>query len=172
MATDEGRNMKQISFDEAAALFVYDPETGVVSWKNDAGRWGRLKAGTRAGWVEKRGYLVVEIGRDKVFAHRIAWLLHYGTNPSADIDHINGDKGDNRICNLRDVSRTVNKQNQYRAHKNSTTGVLGVSPYRGKYRARIVVNGRERQIGVYESVDAAQTAYITAKRQLHEGCTL
>ena len=172
MATDEGWNMKQISFDEAAALFAYDPETGVVSWKNDVGRWGHFKAGTQAGWSTPKGYLVVAIGRRKCYAHRIAWLLHYGTNASADIDHINGDKGDNRICNLRDVSRTVNKQNQSRAHKNSTTGVLGVSPYKGKYRARIVVNGKQKQIGTYESVDAAQTAYITAKRQLHEGCTL
>lgn len=169
MTTDEVQmNIRE----EAERLFAYDPSTGALLWRADAGRWKSHKAGTAAGWADKRGYLVVQVGRRKLYAHRVAWLLRYGAEPAGDIDHINGIKSDNRISNLRDVSRTVNKQNQRRAHSNSATGVLGVSPYKGKYRARIVVLGKERQIGTFETVDAAQAAYLAAKRELHEGCTL
>ncbi len=92
------------------------------------------------------------------------------------IDHIDGNPANNRLENLRDVSRAVNGQNQKRAQRHNGTGVLGVTRRRNAksnpYQAHIVVDGRPKYLGVFPTADAASAAYIAAKRALHEGCTL
>jgi len=110
--------------------YRYDPATGKFYARKGVG--GR-KAGAELGYVHSRGY--VYIGREK--AHRIAFLLKLGGAPE-EVDHINGDKTDNRWENLRPSSRAVNNRNAGR-RKDNTTGVVGVSfnAREGKWVAQI-----------------------------------
>lgn len=88
---------------------------------------GRVKAGSEAGYLHKTmGYNIIEIDGVKFYAHRLVWLYHYGVWPAGVIDHVNGDKTDNRIDNIRDVSQRTNLENQAkykRADANLPTGV-------------------------------------------------
>lgn len=110
-------------------------------------------------------------------AHRLAWLLHYGSWPSRHIDHINGDRADNRIANLRECDDAENQQNLRAATAASKSGLLGVTTrtYRNgavRYAASIQVDGTKRYLGVYGTPEEAHSAYRAAKRQLHPFGTL
>ena len=128
--------------------------------------------GEVAGRKTKRGYVEVHVGRAKYSAHRIAWLFFHGTAPDGDIDHINGVRSDNRICNLRCVSRRVNLENQHRPHRGSTTGFLGVSLSGNRFQAKICSNYKYIYLGTYLTAEEAHLAYLEAKRRLHTGCTI
>lgn len=99
-------------------------------------------------------------------------MLVHGSWPRGQVDHINGIKDDNRLCNLRDVSININNQNKRLPFANSHTGVLGVGMLNGKYRARIRVNGKRKHLGDFETIEDASNAYVNAKRLLHAGNTL
>jgi hypothetical protein len=151
-------------------LLRYDPETGLFTWNKD--RVTR-KPGDSAGSVTKLGYLDIIVCRRLYKAHRLAWLHVYGEWPKQEIDHINGDKLDNRIANLRDVSRSMNVQNLQKARRdNKSSGLLGVSSSYGRWVARIWNDGRLRHIGYYDTPELAHAAYVATKRELHEGCTI
>jgi hypothetical protein len=145
----------------------YCKDTGLICWRINAGP--RARAGSVAGTVIKGGYRKILIDRSPVLAHRIAWAMVNGVWPSADIDHINGQPDDNRIENLRDVSRSENLMNRHRARCDNICGVLGATWHKStqRWRARITVNGKERHLGLFDSAEAAQKAYLWAKVQLH-----
>jgi hypothetical protein len=156
----------------------YDRETGVFTRvKTHPKR--KYVAGSVTGVARPDGYLQVMIDGKLYLAHRLAWLYEHGNLPSGYIDHINGVKSDNRICNLRDVSQTVNLQNIRQARPNrKSSKFLGVS-YANKgqnpekpYRARIVVDGKELHLGTFADEYEAHIAYLAAKRVYHEGCML
>lgn len=88
----------------------YDPETGKFTWREP--KSSRMKPGDHAGYQKNGGYWAIRVNGVKYFAHRLAWLYVYGRFPRLHIDHINRDPADNRIANLRDVSRSVNMQNR------------------------------------------------------------
>lgn len=160
------------SLDRLKNVLNYDPETGVFTWKRPA---HQKTSGKLAGHKTKREYIYIGIDGEVYRAHRIAWLYYYGKPPINSIDHINGIRSDNRICNLRDVSNTVNTENQTRATaQNKSSGVLGVSREKNhrRWRAHIGVNGRQIHIGYFDTIEEAQKAYISKKRELHAGCTL
>lgn len=151
-------------------LLSYDAKTGEFR------RIAKIKGvvvGSVAGRLMKHGYVSIGIDGGEYTAHRLAWLYVHGVWPSGYIDHINGQRCDNRIANLRDVSQSVNMQNVYAAKSNSKTGLRGVSWHaqRKKYTARIKVEGRYLSLGLHQTPEAAHTAYMDAKRRLHEGCT-
>lgn len=90
-------------------------------------------------------------------AHRIIWLLTYGEYPSADIDHINGDRADNRLCNLRDVSRAVNARNS--AMRTGTrSGINGVCAQGKRWCAYIRIDGHRTRLGVFDRKEDAAAA--------------
>ncbi len=159
----------QLTLDALRRALRYDPQTGDLIWLVSR---GKAKAGALAACLDSRGYLVVGIGGKRHYAHRLAWWLAHSALPEGVIDHINGDKGDNRLANLRCVSVQVNAQNRRRVAARSKTQVLGVSPFAGKFRAALSVDGQNRHLGTFPTLEQAQQAYIQAKRQLHEGCTL
>jgi len=99
-------------------------------------------------------------------------MFYYGKYPSKDLDHINGNKSDNCIDNLREVTHRVNIQNEKKARVNSKTGLLGVSPQGDKYQAQIITNGKVKYLGIYETPEEGHQVYLSAKRELHEGNTL
>lgn len=164
-----------LTAEQLRELLNYDPETGIFTWRLVAK--GRA-VGSRAGTVHTAGYIQICVGprtdRLRIYAHRLAWLFTHGIWPSEDIDHINHDKSDNRIANLRELSRSLNQQNQIHGHKGSMTGLLGVvfNKKNGKFLARIHVNGRSKQVGTFESPEEAHAAYVQAKRKLHPANTL
>ena len=151
------------------ASLSYCPESGELRWIRSS---PRTPAGTVAGCATNRGYISVRIRGREYKAHRVAWLLAYGDWPKGDIDHINGVKSDNRLLNLRDVSRSVNCQNKKTARRDSSTGVLGVTKSGRLFRALIQVNGRPVRLGSFATVQEASVAYLLAKRQFHEGNTI
>jgi hypothetical protein len=148
----------------------YDPHTGVFVWLRRPCK--NLKAGIEAGNLQPTGYRVIRIGGSLYKAHRLAWLYVHGHWPSDEIDHINGDKSDNRIANLRNVTHRQNMENRRHAHRNNRNGVLGVCPDGRKYSARIRAGGAQIHLGNFASVEEAGAAYLAAKRQLHAGGTL
>lgn len=150
-------------------LLHYDPETGVFIWRNSAR--GRMRAGNIAGCVSD-GYRVIRINNQSFRGHRLAWLHERGAWPAFDIDHINGDRGDNRIANLRLSIGSINQEN-IRSYKGAV-GLLGVTFHRvtGKFQASLSVSRKRLHIGLFETAEEAHAAYLTAKREMHVGCTI
>jgi hypothetical protein len=98
----------------------------------------------------------------------------WGWWPEGVMDHINGNRADNRWCNLRMVDYSINNQNKRRATSRNSLGILGVSPVakNGKFLAQIKYGGKQRRLGEFATPELAQAAYLAAKRQHHEGNTL
>jgi hypothetical protein len=182
-------------------LLDYDPETGVFTWKArtadmfapEAGKrtyrtpqwyadiWNGRLAGKPAGSAYGGGYLGLAIQNEKYLAHRVAWVMHYGEQPT-EIDHINGDRSDNRIANLRLVTRTENNMNSAR-QSNNTSGCQGVTwdKQTNRWRAFIKKDGRTIRLGRFDTLAEAAGARKRAERKLgfHEnhgreatGCSL
>ena len=145
-------------------LLHYDPETGVFTWL--VSRGGRV-IGAIAGCKMPIGYVGICVDRKAHLAHRLAWLYIYAVLPPDDIDHINGDRADNRIVNLRLATRGENHQNIRKAHRDSATGYLGVSPWKGKYKAQITLNGVKHYFGLYPTIEDAHNVYLAFKRLMH-----
>jgi len=139
-------------------LLDYDAETGVFTWLVSANN--RTKAGSVAGSPHGGGYIIIGVRGRMYLAHRLAWLWVHSEWPPHDVDHINLDKTDNRIANLRLATRSQNKANTLRPFTN-TSGVKGVSWHRQgrKWQARIKVNGKNKNLGLFTNIDAAAAAY-------------
>lgn len=150
--------------------FLYDPETGLFTHRKKRS----IKEGTKAGCVNGVGYVVINVKKRLYAAHRLAWLYSYGEWPTFCIDHINGDRSDNRLRNLRDIPKAMNHQNLKTARADNKTGLLGasLSKRRGHYIAQIVINKKSIHLGSYDSKEAAHLAYLSAKRELHPASTL
>ena len=130
-------------------LLDYDPETGVFTRRVRTSN--RIMVGQIAGTVHSKGYLCIDIDGRKYFAHRLAWLYVHGRWPKQQIDHINGNRSDNRLCNLREASHAENQHNRRRKNKNNTSGVPGVfwNTNRRKWEARICVDGKMIRLECY-----------------------
>lgn len=152
--------MASLTFKHADALLKYDPITGVLTWKVDRGK--RTKAGDEAGFVcSKSSYMLLKTCGVQTGAHRIAWLLATGDWPVGEIDHINGDKSDNRLCNLRDVDKMTNGANRHKANKNGASGMLGVHKHKsGRWQSEVRRGGIRKYIGLFDSVDQARAAFL------------
>jgi hypothetical protein len=158
---------------EAHNLFDYDKHSGAFTWKIRPCKNSPL--GMRVGSIDSHGYRVLRYRGQRIACHRLAWLLVTGHWPSSQIDHINGDRSDNRFANLRDVPHHINMQNRRHAHRdNLSTGVLGVS-YRKErlgtknFCAKISIGKKSIHIGYFYTLDDARAAYISKKRELHPG---
>lgn len=146
---------------EAKELLDYDPSTGIFLWKVD--RRYAVKAGDVAGCVQPSGYRYIQINRRAFRAPRLAWLFVHGVWPTHQIDHINGQKDDNRIANLRDVTAQQNSCNTvYRRAK--TSAFTGVSKRRnGKWVAHLNRGNKSFAVGTFDSEEAAHQAYVAAR---------
>lgn len=145
---------------EIVNIFNYNPDTGEIIYKVSR---GSKKAGSVAGYVHKSGYIQIEIKGKAYLAHRLAWLLTYGSWPEKNIDHINNVKTDNRICNLRDVSQAENTKNRSIGSSN-TSGFLGVSYY--KATGNWVAKYSNKTIGYYPTPELASEAYTAYKESI------
>ena len=148
-------------------LLRYNSIDGELYWK--ATNSPRATAGSLAGCLCKRtGYRLVRVNGKLLRAHRIVWAIVKGDVPD-EIDHINGDRADNRIENLRRASRSENNQNRGTA-SNNTSGFIGVSfeKTRGKWSAKIQAFGRAFHLGRFNSAEDAAAAYEAAKSNIHK----
>lgn len=154
--------------EQLMADWHYAPETGVFTRIRAAGRHGCHKVGTVARSATSHGYTVIRVGGVLHGAHRLAWLYVFGEWPQI-VDHINGDRSDNRIANLRNVTQAENMQNIKRAPANSKSGLLGAHRFgRSKrWTARIRINGVSTKLGLFDTAEDAHAAYMAAKRQYH-----
>ncbi len=163
-----------LTAEEVRYFFDYDKETGnlirIVTSKNNQHRLNKV-----AGCKYSHGHVMVGVPGGRRFqAHRLVWLWVYGEWPKHEIDHINGNRSDNRIENLRDVTRSVNGENQRAAMVDSRSGILGATwiEKRQSYQVAIKAKGKHYFLGLFKDPDQARDAYVTAKRKLHEGCTI
>ena len=164
-------------------LLSYQPQTGLLFWlprtasdfgfascrQSTVDSWNDRNSGRPAfRTVDRDGYLRGEIRGRKYRAHRVIWQMVYGDWPDGQIDHVNGDRADNRIANLRAATNAENQWNT-RVRSDSTSGVKGVTwnKQRSKWQARIEVSGRRIHIGLFDDLRAASIARDAAARRLH-----
>lgn len=139
----------RLTLREAADRFSYDPATGVLL------RTSGQRAGAVAGTVTTRGYLHVFANGALFAAHRLCWLLHYGTWPKGDIDHINGNKMDNRISNLRSVTVAENNGNR---PDSPPAKHYGFDRTKGLWRVHRKRAGRTKHLGYFKTEREAAAA--------------
>lgn len=158
-----------LTAERARELLRYEPETGKLYWRMNAGRWGRIPAGTEAGNIKGpigNRYRQVWIDGRRYYTHRLAWLIVTGVWPYSEVDHINGDGLNNRWDNLREVQHSGNLRNTKR-QSNNTSGVTGVFWDSGcrKWRAQIQVGRTNIHLGRFDTVPAAAEARKVAERR-------
>lgn len=149
--------------DDVRDLFQYDEISGAVTRRRDK---GVAKRGDSVGTKHHSGYLNVSIDCRTYTLHRLIWLYMTGKDPNV-IDHINGDKQDNRWANMRDTTMATNNKNKP-TQKNTSSGIVGVFwvKSRGKWKAQIKNNGRSRSIGHYDTIFDAAAARISVQNNL------
>lgn len=149
---------------EIAEWFIYDPSTGLLRHRN--ARPNGRSGGTIAGSLQSGGYRQVRYMGRAHYAHRVAWLLMTGDWPAEEIDHIDHDRSNNQWSNLRVVTRSENMQNQKPRSREGSKGIFFRAD-RGKWRARIRVNGRIKNLGQFETAEEAHAAYVKAAKEIH-----
>lgn len=154
--------------DDVAALLRYDPETGIFTRiKSNS---NAHKAGAHAGSVRPgSGYVYIKIGPKPYPAHRLAFLLMTGRWPENEVDHINGDRTDNRWINLRQATRNQNMRNKA-TYKTNTSGTPGVHFHTrtGRWQARIQVDGKRIALGSFDTQEEAVQERRRAEAAIHK----
>lgn len=151
-------------------LLAYDPNTGTFTWKVNPSK--KVRAGEIVGYKDSDGYNRMVICKLPYLGHRLAWFWMTGQWPTQEIDHKNTVRGDDRWENLRPATRTFNAQNRRRARSDSSTGLMGATPNKKGFMAKITVNGKNIHLGTYATKEQAHAIYIAAKRKFHPGNTL
>ena len=155
------------------ATFDYSPETGVLSWKPRKVRRGHERidtgfntqfAGKATGCENGLGYLRVLWNGQHFVAHRIIWKWWYGTE-AVMIDHINGNRSDNRISNLRECERSQNNANS--KSWNKTSKLKGAYPNGSGWMAIIRKDKKQHYLGTFPTPEEAHAAYCKASESLH-----
>lgn len=143
-------------------LLYYDPDLGWFMWLCGT---SRRPTGSVAGSLNVYGYVVIGIDGRVYQASRLAWLYKKGKYPTDFIDHKNRQRDDNMWLNLRAATKKQNMENcELWAH--NTTGRRGVTRFRGRFRAQIQHNKKNRHIGTFDTLEAAYAARLDKERQL------
>jgi hypothetical protein len=145
----------------------YEPLTGLLYWTTNK---RNVKKDTVAGnYCNTHKYIKIMVNKKNYYAHRVCWYLYYNQFPSNRIDHINGIRHDNRICNLREATDAENSQN-LSVRSDNKTGYVGVSwcKKRNKFESNIHVKNKKIFLGYFQTAELAYQAYIEAKAQHHE----
>ena len=139
------------------SVLHYEPETGIFTWKVSTAH--SVKVGQASGCLDGHGYLRLRVCSRLYQAHRLAWLYVYGNWPKGQIDHINRNRSDNRIPNLRDVTNRQNQQNRS-TNSDNTSGHPGVywDKQSFKWRARIKHNQKLIHLGLFTDLEEAIAA--------------
>ena len=148
-------------------LFEY--RDGALIWKAKSGKTaGRIKIGEIAGTIEKNGYIRITIEQKRYRMHQLVFLYHNGyLTKGKEIDHIDGNRTNNRFDNLREVTRQQNSFN--RKYINNTSGIKGISwcNQRKKWVVQIMVDGRNKNLGRYDTLEEAVAVAIAGREKYH-----
>ena len=142
--------------DQLKALLSYDPLTGVFIWRAANNR--RIPAGSLAGCLNKQGYIRVDVLGKQYPAQRLAWLYVYGEWPPYQVDHINMNKADNRIENLRSAKPSENARNKS-IRSDNTSGFKGVHKMKNRWIARCKTEKERVYLGSFKTPEEAHSAY-------------
>lgn len=151
---------KPLSQERLKAIVEYDPETGIFTRLTNA---GGARVGDVCGYTGKNGYRYMAVGGDEYLTHRLAWLYVHGEWPQV-IDHINRDKLDNRIVNLRSVEQRINAQN-CNVRVDNTSGHRGVYWHKptANWTAMVFHYGKTISLGYFATKEAAIAARLVAE---------
>ena len=154
---------KELTAEYLRSILHYDPATGIFTWKVSTAR--RVKVGDIAGYSNGNGYLQISVQSRRYQAHRLAWLYMYGEWPEDQLDHINRNRSDNRISNLRDVSHKQNNQNKSKRSDN-TSGHPGVFWHKqsSKWQAQIKHDYKHIHLGLFKTIEEALSARKAAEK--------
>lgn len=149
-------------------LFRYEPETGILFWKQNDVLYSSAMdrvSGKEAGSQCTNGYKKITFNYKYYLAHRIIWKIAYGEDPQY-IDHINGIRNDNRLCNLRSVDYSQNNKNK-KIGKNNKSGLTGVrfDNQSKKWKATIGHNKHKHHLGYFSNLDDAIMARKKAESE-------
>jgi len=154
----------------------YNPDTGVFTWVNLSPYARSAKIGDVAGYLDKKdGYMRIKVKGKQYLSHRLAWFYAHGVWPKHEVDHVNHDRADNRIVNLREVTRLENMRNasQYKTNTSGVTGVYWHKPTE-KWQASIAVEGKLLYLGLdvdkFEAICARKSAENRYNFHSNHGC--
>ena len=151
------------SVDEIRQLVEYNSATGKLFWKPREHPWWNTRyAGKEAGSTSKGGYLSLRVYGEHIPAHRVAWAVVHGRWPKGVIDHIDGDRQNNRLDNLRDISFVQNLQNRLVLPETGVVGVIRIKKT-GKYFASIKSKGKSHSLGHFDRLEDAARARRAAE---------
>lgn len=175
-------SLPNVPIETLKRLISYDPATGELRWKHRApsdflceersrarvcNGWNAKYAGTLINSTASDGRVIVHLNlgrRERTQGARVAWALYYGEWPKGVIDHIDGDKGNDRIANLRDATPSENARNQ-RISRRNTSGKVGVTFFRQtqKWRAWVSIDRRVHSLGYFDKKEDAIAARLAAE---------
>ena len=156
-----------ITHDELTTILDYDPTTGNLVWKTPR---PKIQVGSIAGHSHNRGYINLEIYGKHYAAHRLVWFFVNKEWPKNQIDHINGNKADNRIENLREATNGQNRANTKTTNKHGLKGVRRLSWMKEQdkcWQAQITHQKKVIYLGCYHTKEEAHSAYCDAAKKLH-----
>lgn len=173
VASNYARKENDLTASRARDLFDFDILTGALIWRERefgefpdlriAASWNAKNAGREAGWIGSDGYRRVTIGDRSYLAHRVIWLINYGSWPANEIDHLDQCRTNNRLSNLREATTAQNAKNRT-LPSNNRSGHIGVRQAdSGRWRAEIKVLGKKHFLGTFDNKDAAIAARKSAE---------
>jgi hypothetical protein len=128
----------------------------------------RIKTGKEAGHINSRGYKHAKIGNKKYQVHKLIFIMQHGYLPK-EIDHIDGNKLNNSINNLREVTHNQNMHNR-KINSNNTSGIKGVcfDKNTNKWRGQVAFNNKVHYVGIFEDIDDAKNAVMKFREKMHK----
>jgi hypothetical protein len=148
------------------SILDYDHEKGIFYWK--ISKSSRAQKGKQAGYIHCYGYRIISIDKKNYQEHRLVWLFNHGVWPKNMLDHINGIRDDNRICNLREANIYQNNYNA-KLRKDNTSGVKGVTwnKWNKKWHVQMRHNGKNKFYGYFEDLELAELVINEIRKKYH-----
>jgi hypothetical protein len=158
MTEKEEKFLNKYSLEELKTKLEYNSNTGNFHWLKS--NFWKIKPGDIAGTVSNKGYHYIRFGDTSIFSHRLAWLFSYGCFPDGVLDHINNNRLDNRLVNLRQATTSQNNMNKP-VQANNLLQVKGVyfNKKRSKFCATAKLNGKHKHLGYFSNLEKASEAY-------------
>lgn len=157
---------RPFDLDELKSMLSYCPETGIFTWTKHHAK--QVKIGSEAGWLGNDGYRHIQLLGKNYLTHRLAWFYTYGRWPTHQIDHINRNRADNRLCNLREATCAQNAWNTEHARR-TRPGGRGSHFHlaTGLWLSSITANGKKIYLGYFQTSEEAAAAYAEAAKTIH-----